>query len=458
MEYPDEVDDLVQLRLDQFVGQSQDMFTRVSDDLRSEIDFIRFVLAGRIGPEADEEVDRCRISLNAQQGVAPLPPRPETTITRDIDSVIGVSRSLPYTTALSVWPVPPFKETLTRDNHLKSHAYDAEGAEIQVPMHKIPNVPLGKVEQRHVVRIFFPRLYTAASEDPSWVGLSQEDLALIYDLCLRPMMIRYLPETRDRWPTSYNVALSHARTSTGSLAFNTVDVAWRVLEQLEIPLLTKLGEVKDEFKDAYYVHELRGKKNAAMHDGEDAAARRTAVDEVFEHVDGRHLDPRQWHVDVALTIGLPGHVVTWRDTTAVPFDQVQYSYCSREQWKMHFGRFFPATAEDAAQAAERQNFKKCTYLNRYIALAQQTESKCLPRIRRALEKEFNTLAWVPCTQSDRMWVTKPMPGRVWKTLPAGKRGGPAIVMNPQLQQKLVTLRVFPHPDGSNDEAGSEEDD
>ncbi|KAG1893085.1 uncharacterized protein F5891DRAFT_1196806 [Suillus fuscotomentosus] len=104
MEYPDEVDDLVQFRLDQFLGQSQDMFTRVRDDRRSEIDFIRFVLAGRIGPEADEEVDQCRITLNAQQGIPHVPPRPETTITRDIDSVIGVSRSLPYTTALSVWP------------------------------------------------------------------------------------------------------------------------------------------------------------------------------------------------------------------------------------------------------------------------------------------------------------------------------------------------------------------
>ncbi|KAG1893108.1 uncharacterized protein F5891DRAFT_963475, partial [Suillus fuscotomentosus] len=184
-----------------------------------------------------------------------------------------------------------------------------------VPMHKIPNVPLGKVEQRHVVRIFFPRLYTAASEDPSRVGLSQEDLALIYDRCLRPTMIQYLPETRDRWPTSYNIALTHARTSTGSLAFNTVDVAWRVLEDLAIPFLTKLGEEKDEFRDAYFVHELRGKKNAAMHDGEVAAERRTALDEVFEHVNGRHLDPRQWHVDVALTIGLPGHVVTWRESS-----------------------------------------------------------------------------------------------------------------------------------------------
>lgn len=182
-------------------------------------------------------------------------------------------------------------------------------------MHKIPNIPLGKVEQRHVVRIFFPRLYTAASENPSWVGLSQEDFALIYDRCIRPIMTQYLPQTRDRWPTSYNSALIHARTLTGSIAFNTVDVTWHILEELAVPLLTKLGEERDEFKDAYYVHELRGKKNAAMHDGDDAIARRMALDDIFEHVDDSYLDPRQWHVDVALTIGLPGHVVTWRESS-----------------------------------------------------------------------------------------------------------------------------------------------
>ncbi|KAG1861526.1 hypothetical protein DFJ58DRAFT_872254 [Suillus subalutaceus] len=280
MEYPDELDDPAQLTMEDFVGQSQDidMFTRAHDGLQSEVDSIRFALAGRVGPEADEEVDRCQIRLNAQQGIAPIPPRPESTITRDIDpvigvsrslpdvrarslddtlalgavcvymlnacftgpaedfgwerltvpqsleprrgsnvyvspagapgapsshapaggyapppgpppqggsgeyrfslingevgqsaqsyshtptitrdidSVIGVSRSLPYTTALSIWPVPPFRETLTKDNHVKSRAYNAEGAQIQVPMHRIPNVPLGKVEQRHVVRSFF---------------------------------------------------------------------------------------------------------------------------------------------------------------------------------------------------------------------------------------------------------------------------------------------------------------
>ncbi|KAG1861501.1 hypothetical protein DFJ58DRAFT_657457 [Suillus subalutaceus] len=471
MEYPDELDDPVQLTMEDFVGQSQDMFTRAHDGLQSEVDFIRFALAGRVGPEADEEVDRCQIRLNAQQGIAPIPPRPESTITRDIDSVIGVSRSLPYTTALSIWPVPPFRETLTKDNHVKSRAYNAEGAQIQVPMHRIPNVPLGKVEQRHVVRIFFPRLYAAASEDPSWVGLSQEDFALIYDKCLRPLMLEHLPDSRDRWPTSYNIALTHSRTLTGSIALNSVDVPWRVLHHIAVPLLTRLGEEKPAFKDAYYVHELRGKKNAAMHDGDDAVARRLALDDVFEHVDDEDLDPRQWHVDVALTIGLPGHVVTWREsshreTTALPFHQAQYRVCTPEQWNMHFDRFFPtSTVKKGAKARveDRQNFKKCTYFKRYISLVQKIEPATLPRLRRALRKEFDTLAWVPYTQTDRMWLTSAVPGRAWKMLPPVRRdseqAGPAIGINPRFQRKLVTLRTFPQPDESDeDEAGSEGDD
>ncbi|KAG2070468.1 hypothetical protein BDR04DRAFT_1118334 [Suillus decipiens] len=46
--------------------------------------------------------------------------------------------------------------------------------------------------------------------------------------------------------------------------FNTINLA--------ILLLTKLREEKNKFKNAYCVHKLRGKKNAAMHDGEDVDA------------------------------------------------------------------------------------------------------------------------------------------------------------------------------------------
>jgi hypothetical protein len=180
-------------------------------------------------------------------------------------------------------------------------------------MHKIPNVPLGKVQQRHVVRIFFPRLYNAARLEDD-VFVSQEDLAFIYDRCLRPTLIEVVPEFRDRLPTSYAAAFTHSKTCSGGLAFGSLDIPWDRLERVAEILLAKLGEQKGAFKDAYFVHELRGTKGSTMHDGEDDVERHFALQDMFEHVDVGALDPHDWLVDVALTIGVEGHVVTWRES------------------------------------------------------------------------------------------------------------------------------------------------
>jgi len=122
MQYPDEIIDLAQLTMADFVGHSRHLFTQMHDD-QTELDFIRFVLAARVGPLADEELDRCQVRLNCLQGIPPLP---EPDINRDLDSVIGVSDTLPYTSTLSIWPLPPFKETLKKDNHVKSRAYNGQ--------------------------------------------------------------------------------------------------------------------------------------------------------------------------------------------------------------------------------------------------------------------------------------------------------------------------------------------
>ncbi|KAG1784439.1 uncharacterized protein HD556DRAFT_1251332, partial [Suillus plorans] len=177
-----------------------------------------------------------------------------------------------------------------------------------VPMHKIPNVPLGKVQQRHVVRIFFPRLYSADGA----AMVSQENLALVYDRCLRPTLAEVLPEFADRAPTSYAAAYMQAKTRAGGLAFNTLDVPWNRLEEVATVLLAKLQEQEPAFRDAYFVHELRGTKGGTIHDGEKDWERQMAFEDMFEHVDVDNLNPQEWLVDVALTIGVEGHVVTWR--------------------------------------------------------------------------------------------------------------------------------------------------
>jgi hypothetical protein len=56
--------------------------------------------------------------VNAAQGLHP-PSEDALRLTRDFDSGIGISRNLPFTCALSIYPVPSFRDTLKKSNYLR---------------------------------------------------------------------------------------------------------------------------------------------------------------------------------------------------------------------------------------------------------------------------------------------------------------------------------------------------
>ena len=76
--------------------------------------FCQLMLSGRLVLGDDFQH---RVYVNARQGTQPTFGR-DCTFTRDIDSVIGVTRDLPYRAPLAVFPMAPFKETLKRNNHV----------------------------------------------------------------------------------------------------------------------------------------------------------------------------------------------------------------------------------------------------------------------------------------------------------------------------------------------------
>ena len=77
--------------------------------------FIEHILAGRT---RDDEDEPRRVFVNARQGVS-APAEGEYMLWRDYDSAFGLSRDLPFTSALAVFPMSNPNETLTKDNHLK---------------------------------------------------------------------------------------------------------------------------------------------------------------------------------------------------------------------------------------------------------------------------------------------------------------------------------------------------
>lgn len=80
------------------------------------MNFIDVALCGRI----NEDQRLRRVLLNARQNLD-HPHHP--LFTRDFDSAIGITLNFPFTAALNVYPVPNFRDTLTRPNHVQGPIY-----------------------------------------------------------------------------------------------------------------------------------------------------------------------------------------------------------------------------------------------------------------------------------------------------------------------------------------------
>ena len=131
--FPHEELPLRQINFETFVAESQSC-------QNEPIKLTNFMLCGRFGdcvPGGGFETEE-RVSVNPRMD-GRVPPMDEIMLTRDYDSAIGITRTLPFTRPLAVYPVPPFSETLKRDNHIThrmtdpSVSGDAAGCASKVP-------------------------------------------------------------------------------------------------------------------------------------------------------------------------------------------------------------------------------------------------------------------------------------------------------------------------------------
>jgi hypothetical protein len=127
MRYPDEPLPSLQLSLKQFVTVAQQLWD--GDELNA---FARYIVAGRLVGADDHR----RVFVNARQE-SHAPQYPHYELRRDLDSVIGMTRDLPFSQAMSVFPMASFEDTLKKDNHLTRLV---PGPNVSPP--QLPVVPL----------------------------------------------------------------------------------------------------------------------------------------------------------------------------------------------------------------------------------------------------------------------------------------------------------------------------
>lgn len=112
--YPDETLPVAKLSLRSFNRRAYKILKK---DLRNfpHKRFVEFVLGGRL--IKGDGVER-RVYMDVLRGIEPTAALENLNVTRDYDSLIGISENLPFNVALALYPVPNFRESLKRTNHL----------------------------------------------------------------------------------------------------------------------------------------------------------------------------------------------------------------------------------------------------------------------------------------------------------------------------------------------------
>ena len=113
-----------QLTFRQFILETHalyfNMVNNVGKDEDHELKFLKFILAGHSGLNLQGQE---HVSLNTLQD---LPPLGHIHVTHDYDLLMGITFNLPYRVTLGIWPVPPFKETLSQNSHITTPAFNPE--------------------------------------------------------------------------------------------------------------------------------------------------------------------------------------------------------------------------------------------------------------------------------------------------------------------------------------------
>lgn len=139
-----------------------------------------------------------------------------------------------------------------------------------------------------------------------------QDLQLIYDECLRPLALRQLSNMATHWPASYASALTLYRDNGGRIHPGSLDIPAHILPVFGQHYLDRLTELRPYFRDAYFVHELRGWKGATIHDPSNEPDKVSALEDLLRNLNMDAIVQDDWQIDVAMELGIPGHIVAWR--------------------------------------------------------------------------------------------------------------------------------------------------
>ncbi|GLB45961.1 hypothetical protein LshimejAT787_4400010 [Lyophyllum shimeji] len=245
--------------LHEFVSRA----SRLCEEDESSDPFIRFALCGEY---TDAGIEK-QVFVDPIQNM--VTDANHLRISRDYDSVLGISDKFMVDGPLNVWPVPHEKYALTTSIHLQ-YEIRYQGANHSVDYHRIPNFEFGTFGGRHHLNIFFPRLW---APDRRGVHLSQQqrNFWYIHDVDNLAHCIR--EKLQERF---------------GDPFIDQNDVAWAT--------------------DFFILHTIRGTKHTTLHHLDRASADYYLTEFLHDaRLSAEVPEIGEWYIDVGIQISSERH-------------------------------------------------------------------------------------------------------------------------------------------------------
>ncbi|KAF8873543.1 hypothetical protein CPB84DRAFT_1829545 [Gymnopilus junonius] len=262
-------------------------------------DFIRFVLNG--------ELDGEQVIVNPLRDHLRNGDHTFIHAVRDFDSLLGIDADVRVHADLTLNVIGKNEDVLRSNIHIK-HSWD----EYTAPVHKIPNIGIGKWGVHTLLRVLIPGLYR---ENGSPM-ISEENRRIFYEDGLYPAIRTMMRARGTDWPATFQGEVFRAQGANGRLALQT-----KILPEHLVPFLgdTLRQELFNRgipwAGSIVFLHQVRGVKNGTAHHLSEASINRAFTkflsdnDLVFQEV----IANGRWCLDVGLELeSRRDECVVWR--------------------------------------------------------------------------------------------------------------------------------------------------
>jgi hypothetical protein len=105
----------------------------------------------------------------------------------------------------------------------------------------------------------------------------------------------------------------------------------------------------------------------------------------------------------------------------------QWKIATEQNWTLNFNRLWPDKGK--VHFGFVQNFPSATYYVHWTRLTSESEQGTVTAMRKELRVMFDLFFWMPDAQSDRIWITKAIPGYMRSSGVDESKPAPRILIN-----------------------------